>query len=288
MKMDFTEIYCHVDDFLKELDNRTGLIANNSNKTGCQSRLNRSEIITIIIGYWQSSYDCFKNYYLKQIWIYHQRDFRVVSYCQFIKLISSYLPLLVLMLNSIMDKCDGISFVDSSSLEVCKRYRISMHKVFAGIAARSKTTKGWFYGLKLHLLVNPGGGIIKESFSSGNKDDRTQLKLMIKGLFGKVFGDRGYISQELFRELLEHGIFMVTRVKKNMKNKLMSLIDKVLLLKRALIESVFSKIKLLGKFEHSRHRSVTNAFVHMVAALISYQLSDNKPSIKSLLQLQHS
>ena len=192
------------------------------------------------------------------------------------------------MLNSIMDKCDGISFVDSSSLEVCKRYRISIHKVFAGIAARSKTTKGWFYGLKLHLLVNQGGGIIKASFSSGNKDDRAQLKLMIKGLCGKVFGDRVYISQELFRELLEHGIFMVTRVKKNMNNKLISLIDKVLLLKRVLIESFFSKIKLLGKFEHSRHRSVTNAFVHMVAALISYQLSDNKPSIISLLQLQHS
>ncbi|NDA91008.1 MAG: hypothetical protein EBY20_08965 [Alphaproteobacteria bacterium] len=110
---------------------------------------------------------------------------------------------------------------------------------------------------------------------------------MIKGLFGKVFGDRGYISQELFRELLEQGIFIITKVKKNMKNKFMSLIDKILLLKRALIESVFGKIKLLGKFEHSRHRSVTNAFVHMVAALISYQLSDNKPSIKSLLHLQN-
>lgn len=87
------------------------------------------------------------------------------------------------------------------------------------------------------------------------------------------------------RDPLTGEISMVTRVKKNMKNKLMSLIDKVLLLKRALIESVFSKIKLLGKFEHSRHRSVTNAFVHMVAALISYELSDNKPSIKSLLRL---
>ncbi len=106
---------------------------------------------------------------------------------------------------------------------------------------------------------------------------------MIKNLFGKVFGDRGYISQQLFQQLLEQGIFMVTRVKKNMKNKLMSMLDKILLLKRALIESVFSKIKLLGKFEHSRHRSVTNAFVHMVAALINYQMSDNKPSITSLL-----
>ncbi|EER22561.1 transposase, IS4 family [Rickettsia endosymbiont of Ixodes scapularis] len=181
-----------------------------------------------------------------------------------------------------MDQCDGLSFVDSSSIEVCKRYRISMNKVFAGIAASSKTTKGWFYGLKLHLIINRAGGI-KASFSPGNKDDRKQLELIIKNLFGKVFGDRGYISQQLFLQLLEQGIFMVTRVKKNMKNKLMSMLDKILLLKKALIESVFSKIKLLGKFEHSRHRSVTNAFVHMVAALINYQMSDNKPSITSLL-----
>ena len=93
---------------------------------------------------------------------------------------------------------------------------------------------------------------------------------MVKSLFGKVFGDRGYISQKLFQELLEQGVFMITRVKKNMKNKLMSLIDKTLLLKRALIESIFGKIKLLGKFEHSRHRSVTNAFVHMVLTLINH------------------
>ena len=223
---------------------------------------------------------------MKQIWVHHQRDFQIVSYCQFIKLIGPYLPLLVLLLNSIFDKCDGLSFVDSSSIEVCKRYRISMHKVFAGIAARAKTTKGWFYGLKLHLIINRSGGIVKASFSPGNKDDRKQLKLMIKDMFGKIFGDRGYISQQLFQELLEQGVFMVTRVRKNMKNKLMSLVDKALLLKRALIESVFGKIKLLGKFEHSRHRSVTNAFVHMVAALINYQLSDDKPSISSLLQLQ--
>ncbi|AFC71914.1 transposase [Rickettsia rhipicephali str. 3-7-female6-CWPP] len=106
---------------------------------------------------------------------------------------------------------------------------------------------------------------------------------MIKNLFGKIFGDRDYISQKLFQQLLEQGVFIVTRVKKNMKNKLMSMLDKILLLKRSLIESVFSKIKLLSKFEHSKHRSVTNAFVHMVAALINYQMSDNKPSITSLL-----
>lgn len=283
MSIDFTEIFCYVDDFFQELDKQTNSITQNNNKSGPKSRLNRSEVITIIVGYWQSSYDCFKNYYLKQIWIHHQRDFQLVSYSQFIKIIGPHLPLLVLIFNSILDQCDGISFVDSSSIEVCKKYRISMNKVFAGIAARGKTTKGWFYGLKLHLIINRSGGIVKASFSPGNKDDRKQLELMIKNLFGKVFGDRGYISQKLFQQLLEQGIFMVTRVKKNMKNKLMSMLDKILLLKRVLIESVFSKIKLLGKFEHSRHRSVTNAFIHMIAALINYQMSDNKPSITSLL-----
>lgn len=137
--------------------------------------------------------------------------------------------------------------------------------------------------VKLHLIINRGGGIVKASFSPGNKDDRKQLELMVKNLFSKVFGDRGYISQELFQQLLEQGIFMVTRVKDNMPNKLMSMLDKILLLKRALIESIFAKIKLLSKFEHSRHRSVTYSFVHMIAALIYYQISYNKPSIKSLL-----
>ncbi len=107
---------------------------------------------------------------------------------------------------------------------------------------------------------------------------------MVKNLFGKVFGDRWYISQELFQQLLEQGIFMVTRVKKNMIIKLMSMLNEILLLlKRSLIESVCAKIKLFGKFEHSRHSSVTNDFVHMLTALINYQISDNKPAIKSLL-----
>ncbi len=139
---------------------------------------------------------------------------------------------------------------------------------------------------KLHLIINRGGGIVKASFSPGNQDDRKQLELMVKNLFGKVFG--GYISQELFQQLLEQGIFMVTRVKNNIKIKLMSMLDEILLLKRSLIKSMFAKIKLLGKLEHSRHISVTNDLVYMLSALINYQISDNKPSIKSLLIVLNS
>lgn len=130
MKLDFTEIFCYVDDFLKELDAKTNSITNKNNKPGCKSRLNRRRDHNNYNRLLAGSYDCFKNYYLQQIWVYHQHDFQIVSYCQFIKLIGPYLPLLVLMLNSIFDQCDGVSFVDSSSIEVCKRYRISMHKVF--------------------------------------------------------------------------------------------------------------------------------------------------------------
>ena len=144
MKIDFTEIFCHVDDFFKELDDKTNFITNKNNKPGCRSRLNRSEIITIIIGYWQSSYGCFKNYYLKQIWVHHKGNFQIVSYCQFIKLIGAYLPLFILLLNSIFDKCDGLSFVDSSSIEVCKRYRISMHKVLLVLQLVVKQQKDGF------------------------------------------------------------------------------------------------------------------------------------------------
>lgn len=165
------------------------------------------------------------------------------------------------------------------------RFNLS-HKVFDGLATRGKTTKGWFYGLKLHLIINPQGGLVKASFSSGNKDDRKHFSSMIKNVFGKVYGDRGYISKELFNDLLAHNIQLITRIKKGMKNILMPINNKILLLKRVLIETVIGRIKLLDKFEHSRHRSHINAFSHMLASLINYQLLEHKPSIASLIHLQ--
>lgn len=102
---------------------------------------------------------------------------------------------------------------------------------------------------------------------------------MISGIYGKVFGDRGYISTELFKDLY-------AKVKKNMENMLIPIADKVMLLKRALIETVIGKLKFLDKLEHSRHRSVTNAFSHMLSCLINYQLQENNPSIKSLLPIE--
>jgi len=245
-----------------------------------------SEVLTIIIGYHKSCCDCFKHYYQEVIMRYHTKDFKLVTYAHFSKLIGKSMPYLTILLYYLLKQCNGLSFVDSTSIAVCKNYRILSHKVFKGLATRSRTTKGWFFGFKLHLIIDAEGNLLKVSFSSGNKDDRKGLKGMIRGIFGKLYGDRGYISQELFEHLYLNGIQLVTRVKKNMKNMLMPIADKLLLLKRALVETVIGKLKFLDKLEHSRHRSVTNAFSHMLSCLINYQLHENKPSIKTLLPIE--
>jgi hypothetical protein len=283
MKRDFTALFCFVDDFIINFDKNSSTINSYKTKTGPQNYLSRSEVLTILIGFYQSSSDCFKNYYSHVILNDHYDDFKLVSYPHFTKLIGRYLPYITILLNSLFDKCNGVSFVDSTSISVCKNYRIYSHKVFDGIAARGKTTKGWFYGLKLHLLINPEGGLVKASFSAGNKDDRKHFSSMIGDVYGKVFGDRGYLSKELFNDLFDKNIQLITRLKKGMKNILMPLNDKILLLKRVLIETVIGRIKLLDKFEHSRHRSPINAFSHMIASLVNYQLLEQKPSIASLI-----
>jgi len=286
MQQDFTVTYCLVDDFIKNLQGNFPAINSSKAKPGVSNYLSISEVLTIIIGYHKSCCDCFKHYYQEVIMRYHTKDFKLVSYAHFSKLIGKSMPYLTILLHHLLKQCSGLSFVDSTSIAVCKNYRIYSHKVFIGLATRSKTTKGWFFGLKLHLIIDAEGNLLKVSFSSGNKDDRKGLKGMIRGIFGKLYGDRGYLSQELFKHLYDKGIHLVTRVKKNMKNLLMPLADKLLLLKRALVETVIGKLKFLDKFEHSRHRSVTNAFSHMLSCLISYQLQENKPSIKTLLPIE--
>jgi hypothetical protein len=112
-----------------------------------------------------------------------------------------------------------------------------------------------------------------------NTDDRVPVPELTQGLFGKLFGDRGYIRQDLFEELYERGLELVTNYKKKMKNKLVKLIDKVLLRKRALIETVNDQLKNIFQIEHSRHRSPLNFLVNMLAALVAYTYQEKKPAL---------
>lgn len=128
-------------------------------------------------------------------------------------------------------------------------------------------------------MINDKGEILAFKVTPGTTDDRVPVDKMTQGLTGKLFGDRGYISQELFDKLYQRGLQLITRIKKNMQNKMMPLVDKLLLRKRAIIESVNDQLKNISQIEHTRHRSPTNFMVNLVAALAAYALQPKKPSL---------
>jgi hypothetical protein len=282
------EIFCQIDDFCKhfEIQFNTRLLTDGNNQRIRSFKMSLSEVMTIMIYYHQSGYKTFKDYYEKHVLVYMANDFHnLVSYSRFTELKNkALLALLIFAQLNAFRSCSGISFIDSFSLEVCHVKRSSSHKVLRGLAQKGKTSIGWFYGLKLHLVINPQGEILAFYITPGNVADNNASVLikLTKKLFGKIFGDRGYLTNEsLFRKLYFNGIHLITKIRANMKNKLMPIEDKFLLRKRGLIESVGSILKQSLSLEHSRHRSVFGFFCHVLTTIIAYNFRENKPSLEA-------
>jgi hypothetical protein len=168
-------------------------------------------------------------------------------------------------------------------LKVCHNRRIHSHKVFDGSARRGRTSVDWFYGFKLHLVINDRGELLSLRLTAGNVDDRQLVEKLVKELFGKLFGDKGYISRDLFERLFcnhEQRLQLITKLKKGMKNRLLPFFDRIMLRKRSVIESVVDQLKNISQIEHTRHRSVVNFFVNLIAGLIAYSWREKKPSLK--------
>jgi transposase len=238
--------------------------------------------MTILIAFHQSHYRDFKAYYCEQVLKSWRAEFPgLVSYTRFVEYIPSALvPLIVYLRACCLGHCTGISFIDSTSLDVCLNQRIHTHKVFAGLAERGKTSTGWFFGFKLHLVVNERGEILQVCITPGNVDDRKPVPRLVKKLFGKLFGDKGYISQPLAQTLRElFDIQLITKLRNNMKNQLMTMTDRILLRRRAIIETIIDQLKNISQIEHSRHRSITNFFVNVLCGLIAYCHRPSKPSL---------
>ena len=138
------------------------------------------------------------------------------------------MPLAVFLKTCCLGKCTGISFIDSTPLRACHIRREKQNRVFKGLATKGQCSIGWFYGFKLHLIINDKGEILDFMLTQGNVDDREPLKnkSFHKKVFGKLFGDKGYISQTLFEQLFIDGIHLITKIRKNMKNSIMHVIGK--------------------------------------------------------------
>ena len=233
--MSLLELFCDVDDFLLRFEPQwkaSQLQAGKQRERAGQ--LAPSEVMTILIHFHPSHYRTFKAYYTEYVQRHLVSEFpRLVSYTRFVALIPQMMLPMLAYLQSRYGACTGISFIDSTSLEVCDPKRISGHRVFAVDAKRGKTSMGWFFGFKLHLAVNDQGELLACCLTPGNVDDRAPVAGMVKHLRGKLFGDRGYISAPLMQLLFEQGLQLITRLRKNMKNHLMHLSDKLLLRKRA-------------------------------------------------------
>ncbi|WP_104399763.1 IS982 family transposase [Vibrio penaeicida] len=276
-------IFIDVDDFcqafLPAWEKR--LIASGTKQRNKPSRLSVSEVMTLVISFHQSGFRDFKTYYTQFVCRYLTKEFpTLVSYTRRLKLMQSVLVPLCSYLTHRQAKPTGIAFVDSTKIQVCHNLRIPRHQVFEGIAKRGKGTMGWFYGFKLHLIINDQGGIISVKVTTANVDDRKPVPAMVENLWGSLYGDKGYISGPLEQELADKGVTLITDVKKNMKPKVMKLWDRLMLRKRFIIETVFDQLKNISQIEHSRHRSCISFMVNLLAGLIAYSFQPKKPSIK--------
>jgi transposase len=278
------ELYCAVDDFCQVFlpVMEAHMLSSGMRKRRRARSLCISEVMTIMIYFHQSHYRDFKAYYCKHVRKHLCSEFPgLVSYQRFVEYIpSTLIPLCVYLKTCCMGDCTGISFMDSTTLVVCHNRRIAQHKVFAGLAARGKSSMGWFFGFKLHLVVNDRGELLSLMLTPGNVDDRKPVPNLVEDLFGKLFADKGYISQPLFELLLEtFNVQLITKLRSNMKNRLMPLVNRILLRKRSIIETIFDQLKNISQIEHSRHRSPTNFFVNVLCGLIAYCHKPKKPSL---------
>lgn len=283
-----TEIYFIIDEFHKEFEKaKVGRILDcetTLKRRNRKQKLSESEVICIMTLFHYGSFRNLKHFYIFYVKKYMGNEFpELVSYNRFVELQQKATVAMALFLKTCcLGTCTGVSFIDSTPVRVCHIKREKQHKVFKNMATKGQCSIGWFFGFKLHLIINDKGEILDFMLSQGGVDDREPLKnnQFHKRIFGKIYGDKGYIGKDLFEQLFVDGVHLVTKLRKNMKNSLMLLQDRIMLRKRALIETVNDELKNQCQIEHTRHRSFENFLTNLLSGLIAYSFFDKKPSLK--------
>lgn len=294
-----TELFFLIDEycilFEKNINQSLIRIPPNSAKASRNKScgLSKSETITLLIAFHQSDYRTLKHFYKDYVCVHLQKDFpSLVSYNRFVELQKlAALPLFMFVMSNCIGDCTGISFIDSTKIAVCKNQRIHQHRQFKDIAQRGHTSTGWFFGFKLHLIINDKAEIISFQLTRGNVADNNENLLikLCKDIFGKLYGDKGYIVKEsVFEKLFLDGVQLITKIRRNMKNKLMSVYDKIMLRKRSVIECVMDSLKNICQLEHSRHRSIHGFIINVFSAIGAYHFLPKKPSLASHFETGNS
>jgi len=286
MTIDITEVFCFIDDFCKIFEPilNKKLLGDGLVRRIRKGFMSLSEIMTILVMFHLSKMKTFKDFYFRFLKPFLKPYFpKLLSYNRFVELMPKTALAFATLFTVTCGDCNGISFIDSMPLKVCHNKRISRHKVFEGLSGRGKSSMGWFFGLKLHAVINTNGEFLDIMISSGNVHDNNGLKPLSRKVKGLLFGDKGYLSKEL-REWLEKNrdIKIITRVRRNMKPIELTSTEESLLRKRFLIETVFGKLQAETEIDHTRHRSPRNFLVNLLSALVTYNQFLKKPEIKRL------
>lgn len=278
-----TEIFYLIDEFRIQFDRSVEkhLLGNKPKRT---PKMSTSEVITIMVMFHTGGFRNMKHFYIHYVQVHMKHLFpSTVSYNRFVELMqSASLPMSIFLKTCCLGESTGIAFIDSTPVRVCKNKRIKRHRVFKDIAQVGKSTMGYFFGFKLHLVINDRGELLNFVITQGNVDDREPLKnkRFVNELKGKLYADKGYISRALTELLFMDGLHLVTNIRNNMKNTLMEMKDKIMLRKRSVIETVNDELKNMCQIEHSRHRSFGNFITNMISGLIAYTFFPKKPRIK--------
>ena len=277
-----TELYCLMDDFCKEFEPALNAqsLADGSCRRIRATSLSLAELMTLMVLFHQIRYRQFKSFYVNHVLQHLRAEFPTLpSYQRCVELLPRCTLAFSALFEILKGTCSGISIADSTPLAVCDNLRIKRHRVFADLAARGKSSTGWFFGFKLHAVINHVGELLAIRLTPGNVDDRKPLSGLVSGLFGKLYADKGYLSKTLTESLKNIGIDLITKVRRNMKPIVHSLFDDALLRQRSLVETVFDELKNLCQVEHTRHRSPINFVVNVLSGIIAYCLMPNKPRL---------
>src|SRR5215467_12289302 len=275
-----TEVFCEIDDFCQAFDaqRQAYLLGSGASPRGPKPGLSVSEIITLLLVLHSSRFKYLKNFYRGVAMPLLRPYFPAMPcYEQFVTMQKRAFVPLSFFLHSRMGKQTGIYYIDSTSLPVCDNHRIHRHKTFAGLAARGKTSMGWFFGFKLHLVFNHLNEIVAVKLTPGNVHDGAPVEQLTHSLTGKLFGDKGYLGKQRAAALLKRGLVLLTKVRKNMKALPVTLTDKLLLNARNMAETIIGHIKAFSSLNLPKHRGPLNAFLHLLAAFTAYQLNPIKP-----------